>query len=152
VVGCSASPPTDDPASPGPRGRLALVTRAIDGDTVEVHLDGREFDVRLIGIDTPETVAPGQPVECGGRAASRFTERNLEGRKVELEFEAERLDQFGRTFAYVWVGDTLFNEVLVANGFAKVTTFPPNVKYVDRFLAAQRSARAANLGLWRTCT
>jgi micrococcal nuclease len=54
--------------------------------------------------------------------------------------------------AYVWVGDTLFNEVLVANGFAQITTFPPNVKYVDRFLAAQRSARAARLGLWRTCT
>ena len=132
-------------------GNAALVTRVIDGDTIEVRYRGQDLDVRLIGIDTPETVAPGQPVECGGPAASRFTEQRLDGERVGLEFDVERLDQYGRTLAYVWLGDRLFNRLLVAKGYAQVTTYPPDVKYVDLFLAAQRHAREANLGLWRAC-
>jgi len=100
----------------------------------------REVDIRLIGIDTPESVAPGQSIECYGRRASAYTESRLEGEIVRLEFDVERLDRYGRTLAYVWVDDELFNETLVAEGYAVVTTFPPNVTYVDRFLAAQRAA------------
>jgi micrococcal nuclease len=72
----------------------------------------------------------------------------LQGRPVRLEFDVERIDRYGRTLAYVWLGDDLFNETLVARGFAQVTTYPPNVKYVDRFLAAQRDARSHERGLW----
>jgi micrococcal nuclease len=148
------SPRASRPGTPTAtaHGRPAFVMRVIDGDTVEVRYRGRNLDVRLIGIDTPETVAPGQPVECGGLAASRFTERHLDGERVGLEFDAERLDQYGRTLAYVWLGDRLFNRTLVAKGYAQVSTFPPNVKYVEVFLAAQRRAREANVGMWRTCT
>ena len=64
----------------------------------------------------------------------------------------ERYDRYGRTLAYVWVGRTMFNERLVADGFAVVATFPPDVKYVDRFLAAERDAREHDLGLWRACS
>jgi micrococcal nuclease len=74
----------------------------------------------------------------------------LEGQEVGLEFDVERLDRFGRTLAYVWLDDQLFNEVLVARGFAHVSTYPPNVKYVDVFLEAQREARSAERGLWGT--
>jgi micrococcal nuclease len=123
----------------------------VDGDTVEVVLDGREIHVRLIGIDTPETVAPGEPVECYGPQASAYTKRSLEGRTVGLEFDVERQDQYGRTLAYVWLGDELFNETLVAEGYALVTTYPPNVKCVERFTAAQRAARRAGRGLWSAC-
>jgi micrococcal nuclease len=129
----------------------ATVTRVVDGDTVIARVGGEELRVRLIGIDTPETVAPGQPVECFGPAASAFTHRRLEGRAVELEFDVERLDRYGRTLAYVWLGGELFNETLVREGYAVVTTFPPDVKYVDRFVAAQRAAREQRLGLWGAC-
>ena len=129
-------------------GRPATVTRVIDGDTIEVDLDGEILDVRLIGIDTPETVDPSEPVQCYGPAASRFTTKELDGEQIRLEFDVERTDRYGRTLAYVWLGDGLFNETLVARGFALVTTYPPNVRYVDRFLAAQRDARSHERGLW----
>lgn len=129
----------------------ASVTRVIDGDTIEVRYRGRILDVRLIGVDTPETVAPGEPVECYGKAASRFTEQTLDGERVLLEFDVEKTDRFGRTLAYVWLDDELFNETLVARGFAQVSTFPPNVKYVGRLVDAQREARHADRGLWGLC-
>jgi micrococcal nuclease len=154
-VGSTASPapePVEDPdqdeATPETPGRVAFVSRVIDGDTIEVRLGGRTVDVRLIGIDTPETVHPTEPVECFGAAASSFTKRQLEGREVRLEFDVERPDRYGRMLAYVWLADQLFNEVLVDRGFAQVSTYPPNVMYVDRFLEAQRHAREDDRGLW----
>lgn len=132
-------------------GGDVLVTRVVDGDTAEMLIEGGEVDVRFIGIDTPETVAPGQPVECYGQEASAYTESRLEGRTVRLEYDVERTDRYGRTLAYVWIGDELFNETLVAEGYALVTTYPPNVAYVDRFVAAQREAREAGRGLWGAC-
>jgi micrococcal nuclease len=138
------SPPTD-PEAPGV---AATVTRVVDGDTIEVDFEGKSLDVRLIGIDSPETVDPSEPVGCYGPAASRFTTKELEGEHVRLEFDVERLDQYERTLTYVWLRDKLFNETLVTRGFAQVSTFVPNVKYVDRFLAAQRDARTHERGLW----
>jgi micrococcal nuclease len=140
--------------SPGatPGRTSATVTRVVDGDTMIARVGGEEIRVRLIGIDTPETVAPGQPVECFGPAASAFTHRRLEGRDVELGFDVEHLDRYGRTLAYVWLGGELFNETLVREGYAVVTTFPPDVRYVDRFVAAQRAAREQRLGLWGACS
>ena len=70
---------------------------------------------------------------------------------MDLEFDVERRDRYGRTLAYVWIGDELLNRTLVAEGYATVTTYPPNVKYVDRFTAAQREAREAGLGVWGAC-
>jgi micrococcal nuclease len=147
LSGCGqASVPPGDPEN----GR-AVVTRVVDGDTVEVAFEGRELDVRLIGIDTPESVKPDSPVECYGPEASAYTGGRLEGETVRLEFDVERLDPFDRTLAYVWLGDELFNETLVREGYALVTTFPPNVAYVERFRDAQRLAREQGLGLWSAC-
>jgi micrococcal nuclease len=142
---------------PSERGRgptkrpVAYVSRVIDGDTIEVALNGRTVDVRLIGIDTPETLHPTEPVECYGPAASSFATRSLEGDRVRLQFDVERLDQYGRDLAYVWDEGRLFNWLLVRQGFATVATFPPNVRYVDRFRAAQDQARQRNRGLWGAC-
>jgi|RhiMetdeSRZDD1v2_1073273.scaffolds.fasta_scaffold773383_2 micrococcal nuclease len=133
------------------RGSNALVTRVVDGDTVEVDFRGRTLTVRLIGIDTPESVAPEQPVQCFALRASAYTTGRLEGARVRLQFDLERIDPFGRTLAYVWLGDELFNETLVREGYAFVTTYPPNVRYVDRFRAAQREARSARRGVWDRC-
>jgi micrococcal nuclease len=143
-----SSPP---PSSPAPGRERALVTRVVDGDTIEVRLDGAIVDVRLIGIDTPETVAPGTPVACFGPEASAFTTERLAGREVHLEVDVETFDRYGRLLAYVWIGDELFNESLVDEGYAVVTTYPPNVAYVDRFVAAQRRAREAGRGFWSAC-
>ena len=106
-----------------------------------MRLRGRPLTVRLIGIDTPESVAPGEPVGCFALEASAYTTERLDGERVRLEFDVERIDPFGRTLAYAWLGDELFNETLVREGYAFVTTFPPNVRYVDRFRAAQGEAR-----------
>lgn len=129
----------------------AVVSRVVDGDTIEVQLHGATVDIRLIGIDTPETVDPGEPVGCYGPEASGFTTESLEGEMVRLEYDVEREDQYGRSLAYVFVGNRLFNESLVGQGYAQVSTYRPNVKYVDRFLAAQRRARKRNAGLWDSC-
>jgi endonuclease YncB( thermonuclease family) len=129
LAGCSSSEPmqtalpqtgpAQDPTGataevPEAIGEPANVTRVIDGDTIEVALDNEIITVRLIGIDTPETVHPTEPVECYGPAASRFTTGALQGRPVRLEFDVERIDRYGRTLAYVWLGAELFNETLVA--------------------------------------
>ncbi|MBA2274067.1 MAG: thermonuclease family protein [Actinobacteria bacterium] len=131
--------------------RTVLVSRVVDGDTIEVQLDGTT-GIRLIGIDTPETVHPTEPVGCFGPAASDFTKHKLEGQMVRLEYDVERTDLYGRTLAYVFADGLLFNETLVARGYAQVTTYPPNVRYVNRFLAAQRSARGADQGFWGQCS
>jgi micrococcal nuclease len=148
---CSEDLAGDEDVPGEGEGRRVSVTRVVDGDTVEVDLNGREVDVRLIGIDTPETVAPDEPVECYGEEASAYTSSRLEGRTVRLEFDVERLDRYGRTLAYAWIGEELFNETLVAEGYAVVSTYPPNVAYVDRFVAAQREARESGRGLWTAC-
>jgi micrococcal nuclease len=102
--------------------------------------------VRLIGVDTPETHGGTQPY---GPEASDFTREYLQGAEVALELDVEKIDPYGRLLAYVYLPDgQMFNETLVEEGYAQVATFPPNVKYVDRFLEAQREARAANRGLW----
>jgi micrococcal nuclease len=125
----------------------ATVTRVVDGDTVEISppVEGLST-VRLIGVDTPETHGGTQPY---GPEASDFTREYLQGAEVALELDVEKIDPYGRLLAYVYLPDgQMFNETLVEEGYAQVATFPPNVKYVDRFLEAQREARAANRGLW----
>ncbi len=135
-----------EPKKPQVVGPMVTVTRVVDGDTIEVSLRGRTV------VDTPETVHPSEPVECFGPEASSFTSARLSGQRVRLEFDVERTDRYGRTLAYVWLDDKLFNRSLVRQGFAKVSTYPPNVKYVERFSAAQRAARYSDAGLWgATC-
>jgi len=150
VTGDRSVPPAV--SGPPPRGKMATVTRVVDGDTAHVLFRGKDVTIRFIGVDTPETVAPGQPIECYGPESSAFTTQRLTGRKVRLEFDVERIDPFGRTLAYLWMPDgSMFNETLVREGLANVATYPPDTRYVDRFEAAQRSANAANRGLWGAC-
>ncbi len=132
-------------------GHDAVVTRTVDGDTVYVEYHGREIDVRLIGVDTPETVDPSQPVGCYGPQASHFTQRMLTGQPIRMEFDVERHDRYGRVLAYIWLRDRLFNERLVAQGYAVVSTYPPNVRYESRFEAAQAIAIRGDRGLWGAC-
>ncbi len=125
------------------------VSRVVDGDTVEITpaIDG-VVDVRLIGMDTPETVDPGEEVEPLGPEASSFATEELTGRSVGLEFDVEREDQYGRLLAYVYLGGEMFNEVLVDEGYAQSYPYEPNTRYAGRFAAAQEQARAAGIGIW----
>jgi micrococcal nuclease len=136
----------------GPGG--ATVVRVVDGDTLIVDLGGRDEKVRLIGIDTPETVDPRQPVECFGKQASDHLKKLLPpGTAVRLERDAEERDRYGRLLAYVHrLSDQQFiNLALVRDGFANQLTIAPNVTYTDEFRRAERAARAAGSGLWSAC-
>jgi micrococcal nuclease len=129
------------------------VTRVVDGDTVHVRLGGREETVRYIGIDTPESVKPGTPVQCYAEAASARNRRLVAGRDVTLRTDAESRDRYGRLLAYVYRrGDGLFvNAELVREGFATILSIPPNVAHAAELLALERSARRARRGLWHAC-
>jgi len=161
LASCTASAATQAPS--GTSGTSAgtvyapnaTLVRVVDGDTVEVEVDGQREKVRLIGIDTPETKKPNTPVECFGPEASAFTTSLLpEGTPLLLERDVEARDDYDRLLAYVYrADDGLFvNLEIVAQGYANLLTFPPNVAHVDEFVAAARAAEAADLGLWRACS
>jgi micrococcal nuclease len=140
---------SNDPSGVGQTDYDATVTvtRVVDGDTIDIStsVEGRSR-VRLIGVDTPEVHFGTQPY---GPEASAFARRELEGEEVGLELDVQNIDPYGRLLAYVYLPDgQMLNETLVEEGYAQVATFPPNVKYQDRFLQAQREAREANRGLW----
>lgn len=121
------------------------VAKVIDGDTIVLESGVK---VRYIGVDTPETVHPSKPVEFMGKEASDFNKGLVEGKDVRLEYDVQREDKYGRTLAYVYVGDLFVNAELVRMGYAQVSTYPPNVRHVDLFTALQREAREAGRGLW----
>lgn len=124
----------------------ATVQRVVDGDTVELSTGEK---VRLIGVDTPETVKPNHPVEPYGKEASDFSKQLLTGQKVTLKFDVEPYDKYKRLLAYMYLQDgTFVNEKLVRDGYARIMTIPPNVAHADLFLEAEREARENNRGLW----
>jgi micrococcal nuclease len=133
--------------------QTARVVRVVDGDTIVVRLAGREERVRYIGVDTPETVKPGTPVQCFGKKASAENHRLVDGRRVRLVQDAEERDRYGRLLAYVYrASDGLFvNRELVRRGYATPLTIAPNVRYASRFKAWSREARADGRGLWSAC-
>ena len=144
----------DSAAAPDLDPGAATVERVVDGDTLVIRVQGQTERVRLIGIDTPESVDPRRPVECFGKeAAAHLAELLPEGTPVRLERDVEARDRFDRLLAYVYrQRDDLFvNLAMVRDGFAAVATFPPNVAHVESFVSAQREAREASRGLWRAC-
>jgi micrococcal nuclease len=135
------------PEGPKPNGEMTTtVKRVVDGDTFEIATGEK---VRLIGVDTPETVKPNHPVEPYGKEASNFTKELLTGQEVRLVFDVEPHDRYKRLLAYVYLMDgTFVNEKLVKEGYARIMTIPPNVAKADVFLEAEREAREHNRGLW----
>jgi len=125
------------------------VIRVVDGDTIIVDLNGTEERVRLIGVDTPESVHPDKEKNVEyGRIASDYTKKMLEGKQVYLEFDVQERDQYGRLLAYVYLNGEMYNKILLEQGHAKVVTYPPNVKYVDEFTTIQQQAREQRRGIW----
>jgi len=136
-----------------PDGVRGKVTRVVDGDTIHVDLGGTDETVRYIGIDTPESVKPGTPVQCFAKKASERNRQLLEGSDVKLVFDVDRRDRYGRLLAYVYRADdgTFVNAALVRDGYARTLTVPPNVRYADRFAKLQTQAREHDRGLWQAC-
>lgn len=133
------------PEPPRRTGEERLCVRVIDGDTIE--LEGGER-VRLIGVDTPESVDPRRPVEYFGKEAASFTRRQAQSKTVRLEFDHETVDRYGRTLAYVYLEDgSLLNGEIIRQGYGHAyTRFP--FRYQSEFLAYEREARAEGRGLW----
>jgi micrococcal nuclease len=132
----------------------ATVVRVIDGDTLAADIDGDDEHVRLIGIDTPESVAEDRPDECYGKEASERLRALLPtGTPIRLERDVEPRDQYDRLLGYVYrATDGLFvNQTLVAEGYAEAKAFPPNTTLHQELLAAQSQARSAGKGFWGTC-
>ena len=130
------------------------VVRVVDGDTVIVAGGGRREDVRLLGIDTPETVDPRRPVGCFGPEASAYTKHLLTGRRVRLEYDRVRRDRYGRTLAYVYldVSPPVFVDArLVALGFARTLSIPPNTRHAGQLARLEQAAALAGRGLWSAC-
>lgn len=133
-----------------PRGEIGTtVTGIVDGDTLDVAFRGER--VRLIGIDSPEV---GGDAQCFGREASAHAAELVPaGTAVVLRFDVEERDRYGRLLVYLWRADGLFvNEAMVRDGYASVSTVPPNVTHEARFLAAERTAREEGRGRWSACT
>jgi micrococcal nuclease len=130
---------------------LGVVTEVVDGDTIKVLIDGQTYSVRYIGIDTPETKDPNQPIQYMGPEA---TAKNIElvmGEVVTLVKDVSETDQYDRLLRYVFVGDlsgTFVNHELVRSGYAASSTYPPDVACSEYFLEAEQEARENTLGLW----
>lgn len=149
LAGCPSAAPVDD-AAPD----QGVVEFVIDGDTVDLLIAGESERVRLIGIDTPESVSRDVPVQCfGPEAADALTGLLPPGAPVRIERDEEARDRFGRLLLYVYrADDHLFvNEWLVAEGFADVLFFDPNTTFEASFTRLRNDARAAGLGLWGVC-
>jgi micrococcal nuclease len=131
----------------------ATLVRVVDGDTIRALVDGVEERVRYIGMDTPEP-RPDEPTTPDPYAAiaTEANARILAGGRLALETDVSERDRFGRLLRHAWVERdgtwTLVGLALLAEGLAQVSTYPPDVKYVDAFLAAQSAARDAGRGLW----
>lgn len=135
---------------------LVPVTKVVDGDTIQVLINNEYKTIRLIGINTPETVDPRRPVQCFGKEASNETKRLLEAQKVILRKDVSEVDKYDRLLRLVYLslpdGQLLFiNDYLVRQGYASAYTYPPDIKFDTQFKEAEKEAREAKRGLWGKC-
>lgn len=140
------------PLSPGASGRVVDI---VDGDTLDIGIDGRVERVRLIGIDTPETKKPGSPVECfGPEATARLAQILPPGTEIVAERDIEPRDDYGRLLLYVFrFEDGLFvNRDLVRRGFARPLDIAPNTTYAREFRRLASLAESEKIGLWKACS
>lgn len=159
IAGCSTATANPSPVTGfAPLGttETVRVVRVVDGDTIVIDRGGGNERVRYLGIDTPESVKPNTPVEFMAREASAANEELVAGREVVLERDVSDTDHYGRLLRYIWLreGDNwvFVNLELVRRGVAQVVTYPPDVRWTDTLLAAQREARDAGVGLWGQLT
>ncbi len=148
------APAPSEPTGLAPDGptTTARVVDVVDGDTIKVEIDGKRYTLRYIGIDTPETVDPRQPVQWMGPEASAANEELVAGQTVQLEKDVSEVDRYGRLLRYVWLQRDgawlMVNYELVRRGFAHASSYPPDVHYQDLLRQAEAEARTDGIGLW----
>lgn len=156
LAGCGGATSTTPRGAGGaPAVSMVRVVRVVDGDTIVVRVADKNERVRLIGIDTPESVKPNTPVQCFALEASARTKALLPvGAPVKLVRDVDLRDRYGRLLAYVYrAADGLFvNLSLARDGYAVAYTYPPNVAHTGEFVAAAGEARDAGRGLWGRCS
>ncbi|MFC7321063.1 thermonuclease family protein [Halobacillus campisalis] len=126
----------------------ATLTRVIDGDTIEVSMDGKTEDVRLLLIDTPETVHPSEPVQPYGPEATQFVKDTLSGEEVRVKVGSEERDNYGRLLAYVFIDGETIQEKLLEKGLARTAYLYNDLTMLDEFHAAQQKAIDSGKGVW----
>lgn len=154
-IEAKAIQPVTSTTKPTPQYTYYSVTSVVDGDTVKVNINGTVETLRLIGMDTPETVDPRKPVQCFGKEASNKAKELLVGTKVRLEKDSTQgeLDKYGRTLAYIYREDGLFyNKYMIEQGYAHEYTYNTPYEYQAEFKAAQKSAQENQMGLWSPST
>lgn len=126
------------------------VTRVIDGDTIAVDIHESETTIRLIGVDTPESCDPDESKNCAyGQAAFQYLKERLEGEYVDIEYDMDTKDSYGRTLAYIYIGNEMLNETIIKNGYGVYYSFTGDThRYDNRFIDAQKYAQENNLGMW----
>lgn len=131
-------------------GVAATIVSVTDGDTVKINLNGKTETVRLLLVDTPETVSPTKPVQPFGKDASDFTKSMLqEGKSVEIEYDGPKRDKYDRLLAYLWVDGKIFNQTLLEKGLARVAyIYDPPYTHYDELLKAENKAKTNKLGIW----
>ncbi len=134
--------------TPLPEEDLYLVNRVIDGDTIEVIKDNETFKVRYSGIDAPELDSKNKQTKCRAEKAKEANEGLIKNKKVMLEEDIKDKDEYGRLLRYVWLDNTLINEYLVENGFARADTFLSGEKHKKRLEEAEIKAKGNEVGLW----
>ena len=126
-----------------------VCTRVVDGDTIVVQIGNKQEKVRLLGVDTPETVHPRKPVERFGKEASEFTKKMVEGRSVRIEHDWQLRDKYHRMLAYVYLDDgTMLNAEIIRQGYGFAYVKYP-FKFLQEFREYEREAREAKKGLWK---
>ena len=134
----------------------AYVKRVVDGDTIIATIDGQDYRVRMIGMDTPESTTQIEPY---GKEASDYTKSRLTGKTVYLEKDVRDTDQYDRLLRYIWlekpskiteieIREKLFNAELLLEGYAQLFTYPPDVKYISYFTQFEKEAKQNEKGLW----
>ncbi len=140
--------PTPVIATPYEKQKVKVI-RIVDGDTIEI--EGKQ-KVRYIGVNAPELHDPRRPIECYGQTAADENKRLVEGKEVYIQRDISETDKYKRLLRYLWIGDIFVNDYLVRQGFAQVSTFPPDVRYQQQFLEAQKEAIEKDRGLWKKCS
>lgn len=147
LVSCSSGATTENDV-------LITILKVVDGDTVDIEIDGHTERVRLIGVNTPETKHPTKPIECFGPEASAYLTQLLpKGTTVRIERDVEARDRYGRMLLYLYLGsnDLFINLDLVARGYGTPMSIEPNTFHRNDFVRAAAQAEAANVGLWKAC-
>ncbi|WP_226530219.1 thermonuclease family protein [Metabacillus niabensis] len=127
----------------------AEVTKVVDGDTLHVMISGKKETIRLLLVDTPETVHPSKEVQPFGPEASNYMKEKLNGEEIQVELGIGERDKYGRLLAYVYHDNQMINKRLLEKGLARVAyVFEPNTKYIDEFNEIQKQAQNEQVGIW----